>query len=65
MAYMISSWATRVQASKRSEEGVVKHLTQGSVKTKHMGKSLRIKIGNKTILANFDNLSPSNLVTRA
>jgi hypothetical protein len=45
--------------------GLESNLTQGSAKTKHMSKLLRVKHGSKTILAKFGDLSPSNLITRA
>jgi hypothetical protein len=41
------------------------NLTQGSVKTKHMSKSLRVKLGSKGAGAAFGNLYPSKIITRA
>jgi hypothetical protein len=40
-------------------------LTHGSVMNKHMSRPLRANNGSKTILAKFDKLSVSNLISRA
>jgi hypothetical protein len=47
-----------------ARKGLENDLTQVSVMTKHMSKSIRVNNGSKTVLEKFGKLSPCNLVIR-